>query len=141
MEEIVSKHKIPAKPLYVRAMRNFIQKILIDHGAEEKIAKEVKAAFTEAANNIIEHAYKKDERHHFIIETHIRENEVELNLIDFGIRVPRSQIKARKADDYYSSGLGVYLIEKLMDFVNYDTSGKVGTRLTLIRKINGLKPL
>lgn len=139
MNEIVSKHKLPARPLYVRAIRDFLFRVLIEHGATEREALEVKAAFSEAANNIIEHAYRNEKKYHFIAEFHIRADTLEIVLIDYGIRVPRSKIKARRLDDYYSSGLGIFLMEQFTDFLNYDTSGDRGTRLTMIRKIPGLK--
>ena len=63
---------------------------------------------------------------------------IEVKIIDRGGKVPRSQIKSHPLDDLITSGLGVYLIENIFDYVNYNiTQEDIGTELTLIKRTPG----
>ncbi len=135
VNSLVSKHKIPSHPRYVRFMRTYIFQLAIDMGFAYKDAIDIKAAFTEAANNIVQHAYSGSFDLPIIIEIHRLENRIEIYMKDYGRKVARSEIKSRPLNDYQENGLGVFLMERLMDYISYDTSLEKGTVLKMVKRI------
>jgi len=132
---LISKHKIPSHPRYVRFLRTFIFQLALDMNFGYHDAASIKAAFTEAANNIIQHAYDGDFTLPIIIEIHRFSDRIEIYLRDFGRKVARSQIKSRALKDYRESGLGVYMMERMMDYINFDTTLEKGTLLKMVKRI------
>lgn len=131
----ISKHKIPSHPRYVRFFRSYIFELALDMNFAYKDAVSIKAAFTEAANNIIEHAYSGNFNLPIIIEVHRHADRLEIYLRDYGRKVRRSEIKSRPLSDYRENGLGVYFIESLMDYINYDTTLEKGTLLKMVKRV------
>ena len=108
----------------------------LDNGFSLPVSRQIEAGFYEALQNVIQHAYlgAKDKP----IETELRlySDRFEIHIQDKGVKVPRSEIKARPLDDVRTSGLGLYLMENFFDELNYDTSSQPeGTRLTMIKRI------
>ncbi len=135
MSAEVSKHKILSHPKYVRSLRYYLFKVLHESEVEMTHILDLQMAFTEALNNVIQHAYKDRYELPIIIELYLYPDKIEIIIEDFGVQVPRSQICSRPLDDFREGGLGVFLIEKLTDYLHYDTEREKGTKLTLVKNM------
>ncbi len=69
--------------------------------------------------NVIQHAYHGEEDGEIIIEFWGEANELLIRIIDFAESVNLRKIQPRDLDDVRPGGLGVHLIHKVMDSVEY----------------------
>lgn len=106
---------------------------------EEKI-KEIELSLAEALNNIIKHAYKGNESNKIEISMVIEGDIIKIVLTDYGL--PREKIgkpvlefDPNDIDSLPEGGMGLYIIEQLMDENVYFRDGEKNT-FTLIKNIN-----
>ncbi len=111
------------------AVREFIAKRAEEFGFNEKQISDIRLAVDEACTNIIKHAYDYDESKKVEIKTGYRNDRLWVSLSDTGEAFKpenyskpdlRKQMKSRKR-----GGVGVYLIKKLMDEVEYSQEADV----------------
>jgi serine/threonine-protein kinase RsbW len=109
-------------------IRKFVARNLADQGFSADAVADITLAVDEACTNIIKHAYKNDASQLVDIDLEFDDHQICVCLKDQGesfkeheYSLPdiREQIKKKKR-----GGMGVYLIHKLMDRVNYNTSGE-----------------
>ena len=105
---------------------------------EEKI-KEIELSLAEALNNIIKHAYKGNESNKIEISMVIEGATFKIVLTDYGL--PREKIgkpvlefDPNDIDSLPEGGMGLYIIEQLMDENAYFRDGEKNT-FTLIKNI------
>ena len=113
-----SSLNVAADPCHLNSVRSFIRMIAGLTGFSDKIAKNIVLAVDEACTNIIRHSYV-DQTGTIYLECKVFSDKLEIVLKDYGKPVPECCIKSRKLKEVKPGGLGVYLIEKLMDEVYY----------------------
>jgi len=96
-------------------------------------ANAVVLAIDEACTNVIKHAYNRDYSKSMVLSFELCPDRIEFRLRDFGIKCEPSQIKGRDLDDVRPGGLGVHIIQEVMDEVTYDTRHEVGTELKMTK--------
>ncbi|MBI9072534.1 MAG: ATP-binding protein [Melioribacteraceae bacterium] len=99
----------------------------------------IEIALTEALNNVIEHSYKEDPEQIIFVTVEDLDDKMTFKIIDTGSS--REDLKPRELkinpDDIESlpeSGMGLFIIEQIMDETNYYTEGDKNV-FTLIKKI------
>jgi serine/threonine-protein kinase RsbW len=117
--------KIPAKPEFVGVIRLTLSGIASRMGFTYEDLDDLKIAVSEACTNAVQHAYKNDSHGEVKIGFGLYRNRIEIMVADHGQSFDFEQ--ARKAlgpYDHHDSveflregGLGLYLIESLMDEV------------------------
>ena len=97
----------------------------------------VELAVDEACSNIIDHAYGAEGLGDIEITSLIDEQGLTIVLRDFGkpfdpskVRKPRLKVPLNQVD---SSGLGVFLMHRMMDEVHYEFTRSNGNILTMIK--------
>ena len=136
MEPIeISKHKFPSHPRYSRFFRQYAFNLSLDMGFTREVASNIQVSISEALANVIQHAYKNQHDLPIVLEFYKYETKLEIHIQDYGVRVPRGEIKSRPLDEVRESGLGVYIMEKFMDYINYNTSGEKGTLLIMTKNL------
>jgi serine/threonine-protein kinase RsbW len=104
-------------------VRQFVADKAMHFGFDEKQISDIRLAVDEACTNIIKHAYKYDESQNVEIRLKLLNNKLCVSLTDTGNAFDpnkyskpdiREQMKSKKR-----GGVGVYLIRKLMDDVEY----------------------
>jgi len=93
----------------------------------------LKLVVSEACTNIIRHAYEGAPEGDIILSVGIEGDKFSLTIRDFGKKFDLSQYKPPDLDRPAESGYGIYLITKLMDEVEYDTSPPRGTVLRMVK--------
>lgn len=104
-----------------------VREFVATHASQEKFTKQqindIRLAVDEAFTNIIKHAYKNDDTKEVYVELQFDDEKLCVIISDYGIsfdidsyQIPdvRNQIKEKKR-----GGMGVYLIQNLMDEVTY----------------------
>lgn len=134
MEQLIDyiEMKIPAKPEYVGIIRLTSSGIASRLGFGYEEIEDLKIAISEACTNAVQHAYKQEEGGEVCVGFGIYENKLEIVVADngksFNFEQTKSQLGPYSAsssiDQLYEGGLGLYLMETLMDEVRVlDHSG------------------
>ncbi|HYK74433.1 MAG TPA: anti-sigma B factor RsbW [Pseudoneobacillus sp.] len=135
--------KIPAKPEYVGVIRLTLSGIASRIGFSYEELDDLKIAVSEACTNAVQHAYQNDAHGEVIVGFGLYEDRIEIMVADNGDSFDFEQ--ARKGLGPYDQhdsveflregGLGLYLIETLMDEVRIHH--KVGVTVFMTKYLEG----
>ena len=124
--------EIKSDPANLKNVRKSVEDFCKENQIDTDIFK-AKLAVDEALQNIIRYAYDFDKTKDIIIKLEkTSENNLKVELRDFGTRVSTSQIKPRELDDVKPGGLGIHFIKSIVKGMNYEHQDDGGTLLTLL---------
>jgi serine phosphatase RsbU (regulator of sigma subunit)/anti-sigma regulatory factor (Ser/Thr protein kinase) len=131
-----------SSPSEVRLLAQFCTSAIAGIFSEEEVAS-IELAIVEAANNIVEHAYNFEEGHPIQLSLSHRGDCLELLFFDKGPAFEHSRIAKpdflwENVDDIPEGGWGVYLINSIMDSVEFDRQGNINI-LKMIKKFSSDK--
>ena len=117
-----------------------IREFLLAQQVSEQFCNEIEICLMEALNNVIKHAYEEESGKSIYIYFSMIDDSVEVNIIDTGIaRVntekPKLNFDPDDINTVPESGMGLYIIDSLMDSTEYITNNGVNT-FKLIKKIS-----
>ncbi len=119
----------------IRDLRQKIKHFAKQQGFGDDDVFEVQLALNEALANVIEHAYRGDQNGRIDVKFHADANgDLVIIIKDYGQKCDPTRLKPRDLDELRDGGLGLFLMEKLMDVVQFDFSQDDGTVLTLIKR-------
>ncbi|MBY0121160.1 anti-sigma B factor RsbW [Bacillus sp. S/N-304-OC-R1] len=135
--------KIPAKAEFVNVIRLTLSGIASRMGFLYDDIEDLKIAVSEACTNAVQHAYKEDEQGEVIVGFGLYGNRLEVMVADngksFDFLSARQSIGRYKQTDSVEylreGGLGLYLIESLMDEVRIHN--KEGVTVFMIKYLEG----
>ncbi len=134
----MSKTTFPAQFEYLDEVRDLVAQIARDGGFTEKAVYSLQLAADEAASNIIEHAYAGVANASFDVACEMQGDTIVISMHDTGKSFDFSRVKQPDINADLShrqiGGLGVYLMRKLMDEVNYEASSATGNLLTMAKR-------
>lgn len=119
-------------------VRDFIVEVCEEAGFSSREVSNTKLAVDEACTNIIKHAYSdRDENGDIKVQVSISPGDISIVLRDRGSRFDFAGVKDPDLDHYVETGrkggLGVFLINRLMDGVEYHSSDG-GNELVLTKR-------
>jgi serine/threonine-protein kinase RsbW len=134
--------KIPAKPEYVGVIRLTISGIASRMGYTYEEIEDIKIAVSEAATNAVQHAYPEDEAGEVIVGFGIYEDKLETMVADsgqsFNFLKTKNELgpytESSTVDQLSEGGLGLYLIETLMDEVR--VLNRSGVTVFMVKYLN-----
>jgi anti-sigma regulatory factor (Ser/Thr protein kinase) len=130
--------RFDAKFEFLDEIRGFVGDIARNGGFGEKDVYNIQLATDEAASNIIEHAYEGIPDGVLDISCGMEADTIRITLIDYGFPFDPSTIAMPdlKADlsNRKIGGLGIYLMRKLMDDVQYEPRHDKSNVLTMIKR-------
>ncbi|MBZ5753083.1 anti-sigma B factor RsbW [Metabacillus rhizolycopersici] len=135
--------EIPAKPEYVGIIRLTLSGIASRMGYTYDDIEDLKIAISEACTNAVQHSYKSEEGGEIVIGFGLYKDKLEIMIADNGKSFNFEQTK-RKLGPYSASstidqlsegGLGLYLIETLMDEVRVLNNS--GVTVFMVKYLNG----
>lgn len=118
----------------------FIAKTFCEENSiSEEVIREIELSLAEALNNVIKHSYKGDETNKIEIEMIYDNKQIVVNLSDFGeprenLNKPVLEFDPEDIDSLPEGGMGLFIIEQLMDENNYSVDGNKNT-FTLVKNI------
>ncbi len=122
----------------LRQFRDFIADCCAKFQIPESTVFELKLAVDEACTNIITHGYKGMNPGSIILSFRIEPDRILVSLTDFGhvfepAEAPKPDVEAA-LEDRPLGGMGLYLIYKMMDNIDYQAS-EDGNTLTFTKYI------
>ncbi len=108
------------------AIRAFIRETCAWRNIEEDISSQLELALNEAAVNIMQHAYQGRSDGAISLDAVVSEDRIRFRLDHWGEPFLREEVAAPIFDGTSESGFGVYIIDSIMDAVEYvvDEAGK-----------------
>ena len=133
----MSRRKYAARFEHLDDIRGYVGQRARAAGFDEKDVYSVQLAADEAASNIIEHAYDGPSDASFELGCSFRNKRLVMTFVDQGksfdfANVDRPDVTADLSDRKIG-GLGIYLMHKLMDEVDYKVTPS-GNILTLVKR-------
>jgi len=126
---------------HLPVVRAAVQKTCELAGLGAEAAGGVVLGVDEALTNIIRHAYKCAEDRPIEIELAVLDDPgaraLRIRLRDYGCPVDPAEIRSRDLGDVRPGGLGVHIMKKCMDSVEYRQAEGGGTVLTMIKNLPG----
>ena len=123
---------------YLDEIREFVAGIARQGGFNDKEIYSLQLAADEAASNIIEHAYEGIPDGIIQITCDMEGGEIVITMHDYGKSFNPSKVKPpnlkANLSDRQIGGLGVYLMRKLMDKVEYESTPGAGNLLTMRKR-------
>ena len=120
--------QVPSQTSFLVLIRDVTKKLAEGAGFDEGTAGKLALAVDEASANVIEHAYHGAPNKTFEVRFDDRGEEFRVDVIDTGDMVdPRSLPRVdleRYASERRKGGLGVHLMEKIMDSVTFRRSAR-----------------
>lgn len=127
-----------SQPSELQAIRQLVRELMEQQGCSEQICNDAIMAVNEACMNIIQHAYCGEADGKIIIEILKDNNFIVFRLTDFGPPVDKRMCKSRDLDDVRPGGLGVHIIESVMDKMEFiEPPPATGNILELRKNISG----
>lgn len=131
------EYTFPASFEYLDEIRECVATVARSSGFTEKTIYSLQLAADEAASNIIEHAYEGVSDGTLFITCKMNGDAIVITMRDQGRSFNPSKVKEPNLQADLSErqigGLGVYLMRKLMDSVNYESS-RSGNVLTMTKR-------
>ena len=121
----------------LKEIRTFARDVFSKRNITQELKDDLVLAITEAAQNIVKHAYKNQTTTDKMkIKILFRDSEIEIGFFDTGLPVVPENIQHRKLDDIKPGGLGTFFIKKIMDEAIFrkDKKGWVN-HLVLTKKV------
>ncbi|MBW7888746.1 MAG: ATP-binding protein [Bacteroidetes bacterium] len=115
----------------LKEVREFVAEQAQLHGFKEDDINKIVIAVDEACTNIIKHGYRFAENETIEIQINRNGNEFEILITDHGKKFDPSSVAVPDMQEYLShyhrGGLGIYLMKRIMDKVEFSFQQKTNT--------------
>ncbi|MFZ4619063.1 MAG: ATP-binding protein [Bacteroidota bacterium] len=115
---------IPSQTERLNDVREFVSELARAHGFSEDDINKITIAVDEACTNIIKHGYNYSPDKKIDVEIVRRGQDFEITISDKGKHFDASAIRTPDMKDYFEhyrrGGLGVYLMKRIMDKVEFN---------------------
>jgi anti-sigma regulatory factor (Ser/Thr protein kinase) len=119
---------IPSQTEFLGLVRDVTKKMAETAGFDSATAEQVALAVDEATTNVLEHAYHGATDRAVELRYEDRGRQLRVDVVDTGATVNRRAVPRvdlrRYARERRTGGLGVHLMEKIMDSVAYRRRGR-----------------
>nr|PZN27954.1 MAG: anti-anti-sigma factor [Chloroflexota bacterium] len=135
---------VPAKLESLALVSEFIADAAARLGLDDHTAWQVQLAVDEAATNIIQHGYDPEEPGVIELAWRVDGPDLVVTLRDYGRRFDPEQVPppdlTSPLEERQAGGLGLYLMNRLMDSVQFDFDDQRGNLLTMKKRIGPVAP-
>ncbi len=129
--------KISSHPKMMRVLRAVSEEIGNLAGMSEEQIIHLQIAIDEASTNIIRHGYKFDATKEFKLIFNLMEDRLEVVLEDNARPFKPEPVETFDSDKPIQGGLGVSLIHRAVDEVNYSVTRSGSNQLRLVKYLTG----
>ena len=116
-------------------MRDMVTNALLKTKVSKQDSQTIILAVDEACSNKIKHGYKNDYNQKIDLFIKVETKSVTISIIDNGSKFDINSIKPRDVDDIKPGGLGIHIIKKVMDSVEYSKTSQGFNKITMVKKL------
>jgi len=132
--------QVLSQPRYLAGVRELVLAVARRMGFGESGAGHIALAIDEALANVIRHGYEgAEDRPIFLSISPLIEDDaetgIEVCIEDHAKRVDPSTIKSRDLEAVRPGGLGVHIIQEIMDEVSYEPRESRGMRVRMTKRL------
>ena len=134
---------ILSKAEFLKIIRRVIETYFQSQQFQADVIRQVVLAVDEACSNVIKYAYKMDGSKEIRVSLSGVPEGIKISIRDYGDKPDMDTVKPRDLNKVRPGGLGIHLIQSVMDEVTYDLSPDLGTCLMLFKRypeIGGTAP-
>lgn len=137
MKPVESLITLPSQARFVAPALAFIRALAASCGFSDLDLNHIELAAEEALTNVIEHAFEGNAEETFKLSVRFTETDFFITIFEKGIPFSPDKVAhydpARFENTLEADGLGVYLMQKMMDDVRFENLGREGKSLTLVK--------
>ncbi len=135
------KLNIPSESGYLELIRTFVVQLADRLGFDEDSVDQIELAVDEACTNVVKYAYQEVGRENKLdVTLEVEPKKLTVIISDFGVGFDPACIETPEMKTYLSEfrsgGLGIYLMQTLMDEVSYDIEPGVKTEVKMTKYID-----
>lgn len=138
LEEGEVEVTFPSQTRFVHMMTTLASTAATMAGFDDKVAGKVAIATDEAVTNVIRHAYKGKASNKIKLKVKVTKESLILEVLHSGEALKEDDVKLPIMEEYIKNkqvgGLGLFIINKFMDEVDYLVGEASGCRMTKYRK-------
>ena len=127
---------IPSVPKLLQVVRCMISHVAETKGFALKDRDKICLAVGEACSNIMRHSYKGQPDGKIVIKCKLHGDKLTISIRDFGEKIDLARVRPLDTHDVRPGGLGVHMIRRAMDEVEYDISHKAGTEIHMTKYLS-----
>lgn len=134
------KVELVSNPLYLAGVRELVSNVAKRLGFPDEAASQMALAVDEALCNVIRHGYGKQGDRPIWLSiwqeggTASHPEALRIVIEDEARQVDPATIRSRNLDDVRPGGLGVHIIQSVMDEAKYERRERAGMRLVMVKK-------
>jgi len=132
--------KLPSQSDNLALIRELVTKVATQVGFSNDDVSKIELAVDEACANVIKHAYGNNSKNLIDVLIKVDTQKLMVVVTDKGKGFRPDEIKLPKMSEYLQEmrvgGLGIYLIETLMDKVNFDVKPGIRNQVKMIKYLN-----
>lgn len=122
---------LPNKKEFVVAARLLATSVAGTANFDLEAIEDIRMAVGEACNNVVVHSAKSDK---IDLDIELLEQEMKITVKDHGVGFTRTARNLIDPEQYTGSGLGLFIIDALMDEVILQSGEEHGTIITMTKK-------
>jgi len=128
--------RLASKSVNLKLIREFVARVASEAGFSEDDINKIELAVDEASTNIVKHAYP-EEIHNIEVEVDYDPKSFKVNVRDRGKGFDPSLVPKPDMEEYLEhykvGGLGIHIMNSLMDQVEYSINPGKSNQVTLIK--------
>lgn len=132
---------IPNKYEYLDIAQGFVNDIAQKAGFKGNLLMQIDIAIEETVTNIMKHAYDAEESRTFEIICQKIPDGIKIILKEMGIPFDPERIAkfnlTKNIEDLSTKGLGIYMIQKVMDDLSFHNLGHLGKETHMVKYLHG----
>lgn len=132
MRIVISSH-----PRLLHILRGVVRCRALLAGFTEADVDSMTVAISEAAANVIRHAYKDSRDGKLALEIRNHADRMEFILEDSAPKIQPEAIRSRPLDEIRPGGLGTFFMKTFMDKCTFDEHFAKGNRLIMVKYLRG----
>ncbi|MGF1615608.1 MAG: ATP-binding protein [Gammaproteobacteria bacterium] len=116
---LLARLQFPARAEKLRTLREGIRTTTAPLGLGPAVVDELVLAVNEACMNVIQHAYGAQEGRDIVLDILHDTDELIFRLIDFAQPIDKTAIRRRDLSELRPGGLGLHIIDQIMDSAHF----------------------
>ena len=125
------KLQLPGKPQYVSTVRMVIASLANSAGFDVEAIEDMKVAVSEACTNVVGHGASGEDRYEVSFE--LSEEQLCISVQDQGEGYDMNNYQEPNLDCPKEGGLGLFIIQTLMDEVEMTSEPGKGTKIRMVK--------